>query len=333
MIREPLDCEDWYEGRTIAVTGAYGYIGAGLCARLRAAGAQLRRATRGRSEAREDPQAWVGDLRDASFVRKLVSGADAVFHLAGQTSVSSANEDPLADLQANVGSTLNLLVACEAAGQRPAFVYSGTATEIGLTTQVPIPPGTQDLPATVYDAHKLAAEHLVGVYVDKGAVRGTTLRIANVFGPGAAKSAPDRGVTNRVIARALAGGELTYYGDGQLVRDYVYIDDLLDAFFRAAPYASRATRRSYVVARGEGYTLRDTFNLIAEVVAELGYPKVNVRSVDWPSTSHPIDRRSFVADIEPTIELLDWRPIVTLREGLRLTAQFLCASHSQASQS
>jgi nucleoside-diphosphate-sugar epimerase len=272
----------------------------------------------------------VGDLCDADFSRQLVDGADAVFHFAGQTSIRVSSNDPLGDLRANVASTLTLLHACSLSGRRPAFVYAGTATEIGLTTSVPIPPLAPDKPATVYDANKLAAEQLVGVYADQGAVHGVTLRIANVFGPGAVKSAADRGITNWLIARAMSGNDLTYYGDGFLVRDYVYIDDLLEAFFRAAVVAERASSRSYVVAGGKAYTLRESFELIADVVAEMGYPRVMVSSAPWPESCHPIDRRSFLADVTPLRALMDWQPTTSLREGIRLTARALIEAREVA---
>jgi nucleoside-diphosphate-sugar epimerase len=320
-MRADVDLDGWYAGRTVVVTGGYGYLGSGLCARVRKAGARLRRGTRGRLEAEGDAEAWVGDLANREFAERLVDGADAVFHLAGQTSIKVSHDDPLGDLHANVASTLSLLDACARAGRKPAFVYSGTATEVGLTESVPIRPGTIDQPITVYDANKLAAEQLVGTYTAARAVHGVTLRIANVFGPGGEKSAPDRGVTNKMIARALAGGSLTYFGDGLLMRDYIYVDDLLEAFFRAAVMATRATSRSYVASSGKGYTLRDAFELIADVVAELGRPRVDVVSAPWPVATHPIDRRSFVSDIEGLASFLGWRPSISLRDGIRATAR------------
>lgn len=311
---------DWYRGRTVAVTGAYGYIGAGLCERLRSAGAKLRRATRGRAGAAADDECLVGDVSDAEFCHRLIEGADAVFHLAAQTSIKTSHEDPVGDLRANVESTLRLLDACARAGRKPAFVYAGTTTEIGFTDTVPVPAGTPDRPLSVYDANKLAAEHLIGVYSDAGSVRGITLRIANVYGPGAAKSAPDRGVTNKMIARAMMGQNLTYYGDGSMVRDYVYIDDLLEAFFRAAIAAPHPSERSCAIASGKGYTLYESFNLIADTVAQMGYPRVKAVSVPFPADIHPVDRRSYVGDIAPLAALCDWRPTISLEEGIRRTA-------------
>jgi len=313
--------EGWYKGRIVVVTGAYGYLGTGLCNYLRFAGARIRRATRGRAGLENDAEAWVGDLTDPVFCKDLAAGADAVFHMAGQTSIAVSHEDPIGDLRANVESTLRLLEACSQAGRTPAFIHSGTATEIGVTLSVPIAKDATDRPATVYDADKLAAENLIGVYTDRGAVHGLTLRIANVYGPGAAKSAADRGVTNKMIAAAMAGRDLAYYGDGALVRDYVYVDDLLEAFLRSAVAAPKASRRSFVAAGGKGYSLSEAFNLIADVVAETGRPRVGVQSAPWPENVHPIDRRSFVGDVAPLEEFCEWRPTTSLRDGIRLTVE------------
>src|SRR5262245_6904724 len=123
--------ESWYRDRTIVVTGAYGYLGASLCQRLHKCGACLRRATRGRPGLAED-EAWIGNLLDSEFCDKLVAGADAIFHMAAQTSVRSSHENPVADLRANVETTLRLLDSARRGRSSPAFIYCGTATEVGL---------------------------------------------------------------------------------------------------------------------------------------------------------------------------------------------------------
>lgn len=311
----------WYRGRTVVVTGAYGYLGSSLCGLLTAAGAKVRRGTRGRPGAENAADTWIGDLADPAYCAQLVADADAIFHMAGQTSVPESHKAPLDDLHINVQHTLTLLEACRQTGKAPAFVYAGTATEIGLTTSVPLPPGVIDRPCTVYDVHKLAAEQLVDAYRFNGWVTGLTLRIANVFGPGAKKSASERGVINKLIARAMSGLDFTYYGDGQLVRDYVYVADLLDVFFRAGALAPSAKERSYVIASGVGHTLRETFELIADVVAAGGYPHVKVGSAPWPQGLHPIDRRSYVSNIEPLTAFCGWKPTTSLAEGIRLTME------------
>jgi nucleoside-diphosphate-sugar epimerase len=312
---------DWYRGRTAVITGGYGYIGDGLSAALREAGCNLRRVTRGRPGIAGGKEAWTGDLTDPVFCVKLVEGADAVFHLSGQTSVPAAEQDPVGDLKANVRSTLTLLAACQQAGRHPAFIHAGTVSEIGLTLSVPVPADTVDRPITVHDAHKLAAEHAVRLYTGMKAVHGVTLRLANVYGPGPAASAADRGVLNKMIGFALAGKTLTYYGDGAMIRDYVYIDDVIAAFLMAAPAAANAALPSYAIGSGEGHRISDAFSLVADVVASLGRPRVAVVSAPWPPDHHVIDRRSFVADTAPFTAFCGWRPSTKLPEGIRRTAE------------
>ncbi len=312
---------DWYRGRTAVITGGYGYIGEGLSAALCEAGCRLRRVSRGRPGIAGDKEAWTGDLTDPAFCAKLVEGADVIFHLSGQTSVPEAEQDPVGDLKANVQSTLTLLAACRQADRHPAFLHAGTVCEIGLTQSVPVPADTVDRPVTLHDAHKLAAEHAVRIFTEMKAVQGVTLRLANVYGPGPAASAADRGVLNRMIGFALAGKQLTYYGDGAMIRDYVYIDDVIAAFLMAAPAAAKAARPSYAIGSGEGHRIAEAFSLAADVVASLGRPRVAVVSAPWPPSHHPIDRRSFVADTAPFTAFCGWRPSIKLPEGIRRTAE------------
>lgn len=323
----------WFRDRTVVVTGGYGYLGTGLTDRLRASGAMVRRSSRGRPEAAGNKEAWIGDLTDPEFCCRLINGADAIFHFSAQTSVPVAQADPFADLQANVHTTLTLLEACRTVSRPLPFVYAGTATETGFTEDSGARDHVVDQPATVYDANKLAAEQLIGVYTTQSVVHGVTLRIANVYGPGAAKSVGERGVTNKMIAHAMAGKDLTYYGDGFCLRDYVYIEDLLEAFLRSAAAANEAQRRSYAVSGGKGYSLREAFELIADVVATLGYPRATVRSAPWPEGTHLIDRRSYVADIAPIGEFCGWRPTVSLSEGIRLTAKAMTSPQSPCAPS
>jgi nucleoside-diphosphate-sugar epimerase len=320
---DAADFVRWYQGKTVVVTGGYGYLGTGLCDRLRAAGARLRRVSRGRPVRADDPECCIGDVADSIFSRKLVDGADAIFHFGAQTSVLQSHADSLGSLRSNTQATLTLLESGRQSGRNPAFVYAGTATSIGLPTEMPVGVQTPDRPVSVYDATKLAGENLVDVFRSNGWVNGISLRIANVYGPGPSKTASERGVTNKMIACALEGHDLTYYGDGTLLRDYVYIDDLLDAFFRAGVTADRADQRYYIVAGGRGYSLREAFELIADTVADMGYPRVKVHSVPWPATVHLIDKRDFIADVAPLGRLCGWQPQISLAHGLRRTAEWL----------
>ena len=109
-----------------------------------------------------------------------------------------------------------------------------------------------DQPVTIYDEHKLMAEHDLKAAAADGTVCGATLRLANVYGPGGHGRTNDRDILNRMIAAAVRGEPLTVYGAGEYVRDYVFVDDVVDAFLMAAAHPERVNGRHYVIGSGRG---------------------------------------------------------------------------------
>jgi UDP-glucose 4-epimerase len=304
------------------VTGASGFLGTALIHSLRAAGFRVIGVTRqATTEASSGLERRQGDLRLAEFWQRELSGVDLVIHLAAQTSVYVADQEPAKDWEANVLPMLQLLESCRQTARRPFILFAGSATQCGLATSLPVSEREPDRPVTIYDRHKLAAEQYLEHYVSRGWARGATLRLANVYGPGPASSSSDRGVLNQMIRRALRGEDLTVYGEGKLVRDYVYLEDVVDAFLRAAASADRINGMHFMVGSGRGCTLVDAFALVAERVGILTGNRVQVRHVPAPTTLSPIESRNFVADISALAAATNWRPTVDLATGIDRTAR------------
>lgn len=295
-------------GGTIAVTGGSGFIGGRLIERLAAVDCRVIRVP----------------VRDPDAVERL-AGADIVFHLAAQTSAAVAAADPAADFSSNVDPMRRLLDACRAHGKRPIVIFAGTVTEAGVPPALPVSEDLHDDPVTVYDRHKLMAERDLAAAAGAGIVAGVTLRLANVYGPGA-PAGRDRGVLNQMIQRAMAGGCVTIYGDGVAVRDYIFIDDVVDAFLAAAANAAALSGRYFVIGSGHGVRIRDAFALVAaRVEARLGR-RVPVVTVTSPADESAIDRRDFIADSSRFTTATGWRPRWSLTDGIdRTIAAALCA--------
>lgn len=304
---------DWYRGRTVVVTGASGYIAAALAERLATAGAKIVKLSR----------ALTGDYADPELWRRVLPAADAVFHLAAQTSFYKAAENPDADFQANVAPMRALLEAGRRGGFKPFIVFTGASTQAGVPRTSPVDESHPDAPVTIYDLHKLLAEKLLEGYVRQGLARGTTLRLSNVYGPGPKSSAPDRGVLNVMIGRALRGESLTVYGKGEAVRDYLYIDDMAGALLAAGPGVPALDGRHFVMGSGRGVSLMDTFGLVAARVEAKTGRKVPVASVPEPAGLSPIESRRFVADASAFRAAAGWAPTVTLEDGIDRTIDSL----------
>ncbi len=262
-----------------------------------------------------------GDIRRYATWQQALRGADIVFHLAAQTSVSVAEKDPWADYQINVLPLIHLARACREENSRPFVVFAGTVTQVGIPSRMPVDETHADRPVTFYDLHKWLAEQYLKRFSEEGILRGVSLRLSNVYGPGPESSAPDRGILNRMIQKALRGEPLTVYGKGAWLRDFLYVEDAARAFLAAGTQQARLNGRHFVIGSGRGTALVEAFRQVAEQVRLTTGRTVEVRHVPAPHPLSPIERRNFVADSSAFSQLTGWRAETTLEKGLALTTQ------------
>ena len=305
------------------VTGAGGFIGKNLMAaisqvpcRILTLSRQAISSVQGIAELRPVR----GDLLNLTSLDPLVSEAiDVVFHLAGQTSSKKSAEVPVDDLRANCQCTLELLEHLRRFGRKPTVVFASTATTVGLTSTRPTTEAIQERPLTLYDIHKLSAEHYIRYYAENGLINGASLRLTNVYGGGAAVSSADRGILNKVIARALRGEPIFVFKPGTWLRDYIYISDVIDALLSAGQFADRTGGRPYFVGSGEGTTVKDAFELVIERVARKTGVRSKLEYKNPPETLAPIEFRNFVADTSAFARETGWRPMHSLADGIDRT--------------
>ena len=322
--------------RKILVTGGNGYLASCLLrcliaeqctvVRFGRKGTSWTRTTAIRgSEVREVE----GDIRDQGIWDSLLDGTDIVFHFAAQTSVYRAASEPVEDLKVNVLPMLNMLEACRRGSFKPIILFSGTHTEAGIPDHLPVNEEHPDRPVTVYDIHKLMSENYLKQYVKEGTVRGATLRLANVYGPGPKSSNADRGMLNQMVRKAMNDEPITIHGDGNFTRDYIYVDDVSNAFLAAASNIERVNGGHFVVGSGKGYTLSHAFNLVADRVGRRTGKKVKVTHVEPPASLSPIESRNFVADSSLFSKLTQWEPRIGLDRGIDLTIESFLREREQ----
>jgi UDP-glucose 4-epimerase len=308
------------------ITGGAGYLGSSLVRAIVARGDRVRRLFRG--DKTPEPLAsnriedFRGDITSRADLERALADIDVVVHLAAQTSIYVADADPLADLEANIRPMLSLLEACRARGGCPTLVLASTATLAGIAPPLPVGANTPDQTATIYELHKQSAERYLRHYCEKADVRGCSLRLANVFGPGPKSSRPDRGILNGMVRRALAGETLKIYGTGQFLRDYIYVDEAARAFLCAADHDAALDGRHFYLASGTGHTLAEAVKMVARLVGERTGSTVPVEHVPAPPTLAPIETRNFVADTEPLWQAAGFRSTVSLEQGLRQTIDY-----------
>lgn len=318
-----------YSGKTILVTGAAGFIGSSIIRALCNVDCNLICLVTGSRKigVSSDSTAHIkihhGDIRSVSVWDELLNGVDIIFHFAAQTSSIFANQNPVKDMEINLVPVVRLIQACQKKRVRPDIVFSGTVTQAGLTTHYPVDETHRDDPITIYDINKLAQEKYLQYYGREMGGRAVTLRLANVYGPGSKSGRPDRGILNMMVVKALSNQPLTVYGHGDYVRDYIFIDDVVNAFLIAGTHMNILNGNYYVIGSGQGYCIREMAETVRNLVAKITGQHVEIDFVPPPPELSRIEFRHFVADTRRFCSDSVWRPKVSLQDGISRTIQFL----------
>ena len=269
----------------ILITGAAGYLAWSLINLLRGVDCQIVRLGRPGTEfvpleGFAKVTDVTGDIREETTWKSALTDVDTVFHFAAQTSVSVAHDNPDADFEANVSPMLCLLETCRKRSLHPTVLFAGTVTQTGIPPSLSVDESHPDHPITIYDLHKLMAEGYLKYYSSQGIVRGATLRLANVFGPGPKSSGGGRGMLNEMVRKALSGETLTIYGQGEPLRDYIYVEEVIGAFLKAANHIDRVNGQYFVIGSGKGHTIAEAVQRVAERVLNKTGQRVRVENVD-----------------------------------------------------
>ena len=254
----------------------------------------------------------VADIIQPGAVLAATQGADVVVHLAANSGVERSIGDPAADCTTNVLGTLSCLEAARHASVR-RFLFASSGAPMGAS-EPPHHEAKVPKPISPYGASKLAGEGYCSAYFHSFGVEAVALRFGNVYGPG---SSHKTSLVARLIRRALAGEPLEVFGDGSQTRDFIYIDDLLEAIAKAAAIPGIGGE-TFQIATASETTVAEVASRLAAMLAQAGLSDVRIcraapRLGDMP--------RNF-ADTAKARQRLAWRPAVPLNEGLARTVRW-----------
>ncbi len=245
----------------VLVTGGAGFIGHALVARLKTLGANVVVADLKPSR-HHDVHCVQGDLLDPAVVEaSLTPGTDAVIHLAAFTSVLKSLDNPYFVYQTNLAMTAQLLERSRMLGVR-RFLFASTNAVVGDVGTTPIDEHLPLDPLTPYGATKAAAEMMMATYTHAYGVAGCALRLTNVYGPGMQHK---DSFIPRLMRAALGQAPVHIYGDGTQVRDYVFLDDVVQAF---ATLLTRPMTGPVVVGYGHSVSVNQLYQLACEVTGQ-----------------------------------------------------------------
>ncbi|CAN1525359.1 WcaG Nucleoside-diphosphate-sugar epimerases [Methylophilaceae bacterium] len=304
-------------GKTVVVTGASGYIGSELVNALVKHQCNVVRVGRNKLMPLPNTKSITADIRIAETWTEIVTQADIIYHLAGNTSVYEAAKNPAESLISTLLPLNHLIKAAQTQQRKPRVVFASTATVYGLTPKCPVAETVEPKPITVYDLHKLFAERQLNLATQQGILESVSLRLANVYGPsGSSSSADDRGILNKVTSMALQGKDLTVYGDGNYLRDYVYIDDVVWAFILAGARKDVGFG-IFNVSTGKSVSVGDAFKLIVKRVAVVTGNTVDIKYSPWPDGASEVEFRNYISDVSSTFLELGWQHTINLESGIK----------------
>ncbi len=317
---------NYFSGKRILITGGLGFIGSALGIRLCETGAQVMLVDSLIPEyggnlfniaGYEDRlQVNIADVRDEYSMDYLVRGQEYVFNLAGQTSHLDSMRDPYTDLEINCRAQLAILEACHKHNPTLKLVYASTRQIYGKPDYLPVDERHLLHPTDVNGINKMAGEWYHILYNNVYNIRAVSLRLTNTYGPRMRVKDARQTFLGVWIKRLIDGQPIEVFGDGLQVRDFNYVDDVVDAMLLCAA-TDEANGQIYNLGSDEVINLRDLAAVLVELAGEGEY-----RLVPFPPDRKAIDIGDYYSDYRRIRGKLGWAPQVALRQGLKRTLEF-----------
>jgi UDP-glucose 4-epimerase len=318
------DVTPFYSGRRVLVTGGLGFLGLNLIDHIARAGAKVRvlhhtwpSLTGRAARLLEGVECLQGDIRDGVAVRHALEGCEVVFNFAGRSGAITSNASPFEDMDVNVRGQLTILQACSEANTKVKVVFPSSRLVYKPTIDMPVTESAATVPISMYGIHKLVAENYHMLYDRLDRVDAVVLRITNPYGPFQRRDQDRYGIINWFIYRALSGLDLPVYGLGTQIRDYVHVDDVVNAFLLAGAEPA-ANGMTFNIGSGIGLSFSHMSELVIQATG-----RGSIRFTEWPPDAAGVETGDFIADVSLVDRVLGWRPRVPLDHGIEeVVAQY-----------
>ena len=314
------------------VTGGAGFIGSHLTKRLGRAGHTVRildNFTGAGAHERAADLAGVphvsifeGDVRDEQMCRRVCEGADTVLHQAAEASVPQSIEEPSECAAINVVGTINMLSAAHKAGTVTRFVFASSCAVYGDTPAMSKHEASLVDPISPYASSKLSGEYFCRNFFRLHGLQTVSLRYFNVYGPGQNPAGAYAAVIPKFLTAIARGERPIIYGDGEQSRDFIYIDDIVEANLRAASGLRGTGGKVFNIGSGQRVSLNQLIERLQVILGEKIVTEKRERRVG--------DIKHSRADVAAAAGLLQFAPSVTLDEGLARTLQWYQSQHAPA---
>ncbi len=315
-----------FKGKEVLITGGLGFIGSNLSIELVKQGAHVtivdnmlpRQGSNlfNIKEIEDKVRVNISDIRNQLSMNYLVKGKDYIFHLAGQVNHVDSMRNPLQDLEINCAGTLVLLEALRHNNRNAKVIFAGTRGEYGASVSLPVDEDHPTNPKGIYAVTNLTAEKMVLVYDDIFGIKGVCLRITNTYGPRHQMMHDEYGVFNWFIRKAMDNEEIPVFGDGRILRDFLYVKDLVTCILMTA-----TTDETYGKVFNIGAGVPVSFIELAKKIVEIaGTGKVAY--TEFTQERKEVEPGDYYANISRIKQIVGWTPKVSLNQGIQQTIDF-----------
>ena len=318
--------ENYYKNKNVLITGGLGFIGSNLALKLIELDANIKIIDNlnplyggnlfnilGKERKIE---IVINDIRDTNVIRPLIEKSDIIFHLAAQVSYIDSLNMPFEDLDLNARATLNILETCRKFNLSAKIIFSSSRMVYGKVETSLVTEQCETNPLSLYGIHKLTSEKYLLMYYKDFGIPSTILRLTNPYGPRQQIKHSKYSLIGWFIRQAMENKTIKIYGEGQQLRDYIYVDDIVDAMILSA-MSSKSAGEVINIGSGKSTKFRDMVQSIINCVNN-----GKMEFIPWPENYEKIETGDITVDISKLQELTTWKPNVTLEEGIHLTYEY-----------
>lgn len=314
-----------FEGKNILITGGAGFIGSslahalvGLNARVTVLDAMLPLYGGNLFNLKDikDKITFIeGDIRDRELMFRLVEGKDIIFNFAAQVSYIDSKNLPFLDLDINCCGHLNVLEAVRAVNPKCRVLFSSSRMVYGKILTTPVNEEHPTNPLSIYGIHKLTAEKYYQYYYHNFGIDSIVVRIPNPYGPLQQMKHSKYSIVGWFMRQAMEGQIINIFGDGSQERDYLFIDDVVDAFLKLAERGRGG--EVYNIGTKERVTLS---GMVDAILAEIATGKK--KYMPWPENYEKNETGSYIADTSKIERDVSWSAKIGLKKGIHLMAKY-----------
>ena len=317
---------EYYKNKNVLITGGLGFLGSSIAEKLLKADAKITLVDNlhplyggnkfNVESIKDNIHVIIDDIRNEEVMAPLIQKSDLIFHLAAQVSYIDSLSMPFEDLDLNAQTTLKILENCRKLNPKVRVVFSSSRMVYGKVNQPIVTEDSETNPLSLYGIHKLTSEKYLLMYYKDFGIPTTVLRLTNPYGPKQQIKHSKYSLVGWFIRQAMEGKTIKIYGDGQQLRDYVFVDDIVEAMIRSAASDHAAGE---VINVGSGVSSKFS-DMVHDVVKIVGKGKIEF--IPWPENYEKVETGDISVDISKLSAIANWKSEYSLIEGIEATYSY-----------